>query len=438
MNKIIFISLIFIINWAPSGNYSGGDISPDNNKIVLINNNSGILDITSGEWKSINVNGIPLMPVQWERESEIIAFSLETDSGFLPVIYDLNIDEVFYGPIVSKIRGLNWDDYSNNLLVVTQNPMATIQCSIYVIAYSPLSDSIADSLTSNINVLNKFPARDGYFLENNLLCLAGNHLPPLRTETTKPYIYKNGFAFLLNLKGEFISKFKFIDDPSIWYINEMGQGVYACGNKVYYFEISQTGITKEILLSMQTNLINEKLPSAIDIKMGKTRIFVLWEIGAINCIGVYDVSDPSEEKMILCGVTKFNSNIYSDNILNLSGSIEQGIYNSDGDFLLSFTGNRNESTENEYYEQSEIYSISVKANSIEELFLLCEIVDKNTFSFLSRSISAVNQIRIFRKIQNNINYYQIHIGSFLSIDDAENYKEEVRNIMGVDVQVEVE
>jgi len=190
MKKIIFILLVFIINWAPSGNYDGGDISPNNNNIILIKSNIGILNISSGDWELIDIDGLPLIPAHWEGNSELIAFALETDSGFIPVIYDVNSKETSYGPAGSKIRELNWDDNTNKLLVVIQNQAAAIQCSIYVITYS----SVSDSLVLPITVSNKFPARDGNFLDGNILCLAGNHFPSIRAETIKPYTNINGWG----------------------------------------------------------------------------------------------------------------------------------------------------------------------------------------------------------------------------------------------------
>lgn len=433
MNLSVVVVFLSLLSWTPEGEFSGGDLSPTASTIALINDGEfGLLNLSSGTWTPEVIPGEVTPPVKFHNNGNLVAFTIRNEQGYAPVIFDLTRSTYDTGPYGSEIRSLSWDKTQTRLIVGLQNSSALIPCSLYVLNYNP-AESLPELFITTGNI---FPGRDAYFLpDGNIICLAGNHFPPLHSRGVKPYKFRTGYAFVLTKAGDLVNKIELFDDPSIWDFNSNGQAIYAAGNKIYYIEISSNRKEKEILLSLQTSLVSGNLTSAIQVLVARNYYYVIWDIGSVKCLGSYNIDLPEEEIIITCGVTRFSSNENNQTVAVLSGDAERGLYSPRGNFTLSFTNGPASDYVTDYYESETIFALSITCNTINELFSYLEILDKVSFSFLSPSVSTGYQVRIFRINILGVTEYLINFGSFSSIEDAQDYLEEVQGQITLPVEL---
>lgn len=428
----VLIAVSLLISWAPPGDFQAGSWSTNGNVLALVQNNSlGFLDINTGQWTTYEMEGEILPPLTWHQNNNYLVFSLKSGNQYRPVVFDFSQGSYHQGTAGSIIRSLSWDPLSLNFLMGRENSSAAVPCSLMLIEYNPQAESANQIFTP----VKLFPGRDGYILDDgNIACLAGNHLPPLRVGAQKPYKYQTGYAFILNPEGNLVSKIELTDDPAIWTVNPNGYGVYSSGNKVFFIEISSTGLRNEILVSVQTSLVNGSLPSAFKVQYCQNCIYALWEIGSMNCLGHYQEDAPDEDG-IICGIDNFARGHANDNVAVLSGDIELGIYSPQGQLIINFQGESGSPSDENNFISESTYAISIQCPSIVDLFNTMEILDNNNFDFLSPTISSVYQLRISRQLRGAGVVYQINFGSFNSSDLAQPYVGNVENLVSFPVSI---
>lgn len=428
------ISLIpFIaLAWAPSGDFEGGQLSPSGNQVALVQNGElGILDVSTGAWNTIDLPGQVKPPVKWSDNSRFIALAVVIEGSNQVAVLNAEDGSYLLSEKSGPIRSICWDNTGAFIAVSSQNNTASVPCTTYVYQL--------DETNKTINATLIFPARDPYFLsDGNIVCLAGNHFPPVRAGNRKPYAHSTGYAFVITRDGSLAAKIELFDDPSVWEVNSEGACVYAAGNKIYYAEISSSGKTKETLLSLQNGLIGNSLISAVAVNLAAEQIYCLWEIGSSYMLGVYTYIDPLSEGIILSGLKTFSTVFSNENFCVLSGDSRKGIYTPQGRFLLSFSGESSGSTDDQEEEASQSFSITLECPNLPDLFSSLKLIDESVFSFLPTSITPAYQIRVTRSFSGGETVYKIHMGSFNSTSGADPHIQEVQQITGKTARVERE
>ncbi|MBN1151032.1 hypothetical protein JXA84_07430 [candidate division WOR-3 bacterium] len=429
---LITLIPIFVLSWAPAGNFTGGQLSPAGFQVALLQNGEiGILEISTGAWKTLPVPGPVTQPLAWSRDSKFIAVAIETEGAYAFAVLNVEDGSSFTSQKSGMIRSISWDATGEYIAVSSQNNSASVPCTTYVYQFIPVENKFAPILI--------FPARDPYFLsDGNIACLAGNHLPPVRAGNRKPYSFTKGYVFILTLEGNLTAKIELFDDPCIWQLNIEGECVYSAGNKIYYAQISSSGKTSEILLSLQNALISSNLMSSLMINLGNGYVYSLWEIGSTKMLSAYNPFDPSYEKIILTGLNSISTVFENPNVCVLSGDAKKGIYDYQGNFILSFSGEPTFSAENIGDDLSESYSLSIQCSDLPDLFATIETLDKSTISFLPTVSTPAYQIRVTRFISAGQSMYKIHLGSFNDSAEAESHVQEIQQLTGKTVAVENE
>ncbi|KQC12535.1 MAG: hypothetical protein APR63_02550 [Desulfuromonas sp. SDB] len=428
----VLIAVSLLISWAPPGDFKSGSWSANGNVLALVQNGSiGFLDINSGQWTAYEMEGEIVPPLTWHQNNNHLVFSLKSGNQYRPVVFNYSQGSYHLGITGTEIRSLSWDPLSLTFLMGTENSTAAVPCSLMLIEYNPQAESANQIFTP----VKLFPGRDGYILDDgNIACLAGNHLPPLRVGAQKPYKYQTGYAFILNPEGNLVSKIELTDDPAVWTVNPNGYGVYSSGNKVFFIEISSTGLRNEILVSVQTSLVNGSLPSALKVQYCQNCIYALWEIGSMKCLGHYQEDAPNEDR-ITCGIDNFEGGYANDNVAVLSGDIELGIYSPQGQMIINFQGGSGSPIDENNFTSESTYAISIQCPSIADLFDTMEILDNYNFDFLSPNISSAYQLRISRQLSGAGMVYQINFGSFNSSELAQPYLGDIENIVSFPVSI---
>lgn len=423
---------LFILSWAPSGDFEGGSLSPSGYQTALIQNGEiGILDISTGDWHILSLPGPARMPVAWSYDSKFVAVAIETEGEYEFAVLNLENDSSFISQKSSMIRSIGWDATGEFIAISSQNNSASVPCTTYVYKFNVNESKLTPILV--------FPARDPYFLsDGNIACLAGNHLPPIRAGNRKPYSYSKGYAFIFTIEGNLVSKIELFDDPSLWQVNTDGECVYSAGNKIYYARISSSGKASEVLLSLQNALISSNLMSSLAINLARGYIYSLWEIGDMKMLGAYNPLDPSYEKIILTGLNSISTIFENPNVCVLSGSAKKGIYDYQGNFIFSFSGEPAFSVENTSENLSESFSLSIQCSDLLDLFTTIETLDKNPISFLPTVSTPAYQIRVSRFISAGQNLYKIHLGSFNDTAEIQPHIQEIQLLTGKTVTVENE
>ncbi|MBN1619804.1 hypothetical protein JW890_03695 [candidate division WOR-3 bacterium] len=432
MHSILFVS-IFILSWAPSGDFEGGQLSHSGNQTALIKNGElGILAVSSGDWSLIDLPGTALPPVKWSGNSQFLAVGLKIDGDFFTAVIRISDGSYMLTEKSGPIRSISWNNTDELIAVSSQNNSSPVPCTTYVYQLNQTDQTLKALLI--------FPARDPYFLsDGNIVCLAGNHLPSVRAGNRKPYSYTAGYAFVIKLDGTLASKIELFDDPSLWEVDFDGTCVYASGNKIYYVEISSSGKMRETLLSLQNGLIGNNLISAVDVRLSRNYIYCLWEIGSIKMLGSYIYSDQSSEKIIITDLSSFSTVFSNENVCVLSGGARKGIYTPQGKLILSFSGEPLGYEEEGIQEISGAFSIRIECPNLPDLFSTIKKIDESFFSFIPSSSTPAYQIRVLRDFSSSgETVYKIHIGSFSNINDAESSLQEVETATGKTASVEQE